>query len=191
MNGLTCMTTWVDVSYDVHNDMRVHTGGCITLGSDMIHCKSSKQKLNTKSSTETQVVGASDYIPFTIQVKYFIEAQGYAVEKNDFNQDNNSDIRLEKNGKDSSRQATRHIKIRYFFMKDRIREDDFNIIHCPTEIMVADQFTKLLQGPLFIKLRNVIMGYSYPSTLTVKTSPSDEERVEIRTVIPVTKISRI
>ena len=66
MNGLTCMTTWVDVSYDVHNDMRVHTGGCITLGSDMIHCKSSKQKLNTKSSTETQVVGASDYIPFTI-----------------------------------------------------------------------------------------------------------------------------
>ena len=87
MDGLTFMNTWVDAYYAVHNDMRRHTGGCITLRSGMIHCKSSKQKLNTKTSTETEVVGASDYLPFTIWVKYFIETQGYAVKKNDFNQD--------------------------------------------------------------------------------------------------------
>ena len=42
MDGLTFMNTWVDAYYAVHNDMRRHTGGCITLRSGMIHCKSSK-----------------------------------------------------------------------------------------------------------------------------------------------------
>ena len=64
-------------------------------------------------------------------------------------------------------------------MKDRVREDEINIIYCPTEIMVADYFTKPLQGSLFAKLRNVIMEYYHPSTLLKMSSSSDEERVEI------------
>ena len=69
------MTIWFDASYAVHDDMRGHTGGFMTLVSGMVHCESSKQKLNTKSSTECEVVGASDYLPFTIHMKYFIEAK--------------------------------------------------------------------------------------------------------------------
>ena len=102
-----------------------------------------------------------------------------------------SGIRLEKNGKASSGKATRHINIRYFFIKDRIRDNKINITQCPTKIMVADYFTKPLQGSLFIKLSNAIMGYSYSNTSTVEASPSDEERVEIKIVIPVTKVSCI
>ena len=66
-------------------------------------------------------------------------------------------------------------------MKDRVCEDEINIIYGPTEIMVADYFTKSLQGSLFVKLRNVIMGYSHPITLLIMSSQSDEERVEIST----------
>ena len=87
-DGLTFLTTWVDTSYTVHDDTRGHTGGCMTLDSGMIHCKYSKQKLNTKSSTECEVVGASEYLPFTIYMTYFIEAQGYQVRENNVNQDN-------------------------------------------------------------------------------------------------------
>ena len=112
---MTCVTTWVNASYAVHDDMRGHTGGCITLGDGMIHYKSSKQKLNTKSLTESEVVGASKYLPFTIRCKYFIEAQGYLVKKNDSNHDNTTGVRLEKNGKASSGQQTRHVNIRFFF----------------------------------------------------------------------------
>ena len=43
IDGLTLMTTWVDASYAMHDDMRGHTGGFITLGSSMIHYKSSEQ----------------------------------------------------------------------------------------------------------------------------------------------------
>ena len=121
----------------------------MTLESGIIHYRSSKQKLNTKSSTECEVVGASYYLPFTIYMKYFIEAQRYQVSKNDFNPDNQVSMILEKNGRASSGQNTRHIHIRYFFMKDRIREDEIHIIYCPTEIMVVDCFTKLLRGALF------------------------------------------
>ena len=94
--GLTFMKTWVDASYAVHPNMRGHTGGCLTLGRGMLHGISSKQKLNTKSSTECEVVGTSDYLPFPIWFKFFLEAQGYPVKGNDFNQDNTSAISLEK-----------------------------------------------------------------------------------------------
>jgi hypothetical protein len=39
--------------------MRGHTGGAMSFGTGIIHGKASKQKLNTKSSTETEVVGAT------------------------------------------------------------------------------------------------------------------------------------
>jgi len=53
--GLDCLETWVDASYATHGDMRGHTGAVSTLGKGVVHTKSSKQKMNTKSSTETEV----------------------------------------------------------------------------------------------------------------------------------------
>jgi hypothetical protein len=57
---ITVMQTWVDASYAVHSDMKSHTGGTISFGRGTIMSKSSKQKLNTKSSTKAELVGASD-----------------------------------------------------------------------------------------------------------------------------------
>ena len=175
--GLTFMKYWVDASYAIHPDMRGHTGGCLTLGRGMLHSRSLKQKLNTKSSTECEVIGTSDYLPFPIWFKFFIEAQDYKLKGNELNQDNTSAIRLEKNGKLSSGQQTRHINIRYFFIKDRVKEDNINIVYCPTERMVADYFTKPLQGSLFKKLRDVIMGHTHPDSLLEAAPPLVEERV--------------
>ena len=131
----------------------------------MIYYKSSKKKLNTKSSTECEVVGASDYLPFTIYTKHFIEAQGYKVREKTFNQDNQTFMKLEKNGRTSNGQKTRDINIRYFFIKDRIKIDEMNIIYCPTEIIAADYFTKPLQYAIFKKLRSIIMGWTHPSSV--------------------------
>lgn len=97
--------------------MRGHTGGCITLGWGMLHIILPKQKLNTKSLTECEVIGTSDHIPFPIWFQYFNEIQYYKLQGNELNQDNTSTIRLEKNGKMSSVQQTRHINIRYLLLK--------------------------------------------------------------------------
>jgi hypothetical protein len=62
-DDLEKICTWVDASYAVHPDMKSHTSGIMSLGTGGILCKSTKQKLNTKSSTEAELVGASDYLP--------------------------------------------------------------------------------------------------------------------------------
>jgi hypothetical protein len=100
-NNIGIMKTWVDTSYVVHNDMKSHTGGVVSFGQGAIMSKSSKQKLNTKSSTEAELVGASNYLPYPILANKFLEAQGYALKENIFYQDNQSTIRFEKNGRKS------------------------------------------------------------------------------------------
>jgi hypothetical protein len=91
---------------------------------------------------------------------YFLEAQGYKIDNNILYQDNKSSILLETNGRGSSGKRTRHINVRYFFIKDRVESKEIRIEYCPTGIMVADYFTKPLQGVMFRTLRDMIMGNS-------------------------------
>jgi hypothetical protein len=158
--------------------MKSHTGGVISFGLGGIMCKSSKQKLNTKSSTEAELVGASDYIPNTIWLKNFLQEQGYDIKENFFEQDNESAIRLETNGRASAGSKSRHINIRYFFIKDRVQIEGITIRHCPTLQMLADFFTKPLQGSLFKVFRDVILGYKHISILSPTSPVMHEERVE-------------
>ena len=170
--------TWVDASFAVHDDMRSHTGGVISFGRGAILCKSKKQKINTKSSTEAELIGASDYLPHTLYVKMFMEAQGYPIAKAIFYQDNESAIKMERNGKASCGQRSRHIDIRYFFITDHSKRQGIDIVHCPTEDMLADFFTKPLQGSLFRKFRGVLLGHDHTNSLAyhaLRTTP--EERV--------------
>jgi len=64
--SLTIFKTWADASYAPHDDMRSHTGGCSSLGIGVFMSKSIKQKLNSKSSTEAELIGASDILPFIL-----------------------------------------------------------------------------------------------------------------------------
>jgi hypothetical protein len=138
-----------------------------------------KQSINTKSSTEAELIGASDYLPNTIYVKMFMAAQGHRTTKATFYQDNESAIKMESNGKASCGQRSRHIDIRYFFITDHVKQQSITIEHCPTGIMLADFFTKPLQGSLFRMYRSVLLGEVPHSALSV-TSPTagNEERVE-------------
>ena len=172
------METWVDASYAVHHDMKSHTGGVITLGTGAIMSKSSKQKLNTKSSTEAELVGASDYTPNAIWAAKFLDAQGYTLTANVLHQDNQSAIRLKRNGRRSCSKKSRHIDIRYFYLKDLIQRGELEVQYCATENMVADFFTKPLQGNLFNKLKAVIMGKATHESLQTLNPPrSSQERV--------------
>jgi hypothetical protein len=110
------MKWYVGASFAVHPNMRGHSGGGLTLGQGFPLVSSMKQKLNTRSSTETEVVGADDFIPAICWTRYFLKAQGYHVNDNVLFQDNQSVMLLEKNnGKASSTKRTKHINIRYFF----------------------------------------------------------------------------
>jgi hypothetical protein len=73
-------------------------------------------------------------------------------------QDNKSTFLLEKNGKASSSKCTKHINIRYFFITDHIYKGNVSLVWCPTGDMIRDFMTKPLQGALFWKFRDKIMG---------------------------------
>jgi hypothetical protein len=163
--NLNIVKWWIDASYAVHCDMRSHTGGTMSMGTGAPYSTSKKQKLNTKSSTEAELVGVNDVLPQALWTKYFMEAQGYGV-STILNQDNQSTIKLSENGRASSGQGTRHINIRYFFITDRIARKEVAIQYCPTKEMVADYFTKPLQGELFYKFRDQIMGVVPMDTIT-------------------------
>jgi len=70
---------WVDASFATHCDMRSHTGGIMSLGKGAIFASSKRQRINTKSSTEAQLVGINDASPQILWTRYFLEAQGYPV----------------------------------------------------------------------------------------------------------------
>ena len=97
-------------------------------------------------------------MPAICWTQYFMEAQGYGVDDTHALQDNRSSILLEKNGKASSSKRTKHINIRYYFVTDRIAMNELSVHWCPTEDMIADFATKPLQGALFRKFRDQIMG---------------------------------
>ena len=82
-DSLSQLCTWVDSAYGVNPDLKFHTDGCMSFGYGMVRCNSSKHKLNTKSSTESEVFGVSDYLPYNIGF-LFMGAQGYEIKQKKF-----------------------------------------------------------------------------------------------------------
>ena len=138
--------------------MKSHTGGTLTLGKGAIVSICSGQKLNTRSSTEAELVGVDDCMCKVLWLRYFMEAQGYPPEDVVVYQDNKSAILLEENGRASIGRRTRFIKLRYFFITDRIKANEVRVEYCPTKEMVSDFLTKPLQGQLFYKLHFLLMN---------------------------------
>lgn len=149
---------FIDASYAIHRDMKGHTGGGMTMGKGAIFSKSTKQKINTTSSTETEVVGVDDVLPQVLWTNYFMQAQGWYSDQTIVYQDNKSAILLENNGKLSSSKRTKHINVRYYFVKDCIERKELKIEFCGTEEMWADFFTKPLQGKKFQEFRKIILN---------------------------------
>ena len=160
----------IDASFAVHMDMKSHTGYCLTMGTGAVISGSIKQKITTRSSTESELVGVDDTITFIEWTSLFMKDQvkDYpdddplkSLGKNNLaKQDNTSSIKLGRNGRRSCGQRTRHINIRYFYITDKINDGTVAVTYCPTKEMISDYFTNPLQGSLFRQHRNAIMGVS-------------------------------
>ena len=71
-----------DASFAVHQDYKSHTGGAMTMGKGVILSVSKKQKLNTRSSTEAELVAVDDGMGSMSWTELFLEAQGHQVDDN-------------------------------------------------------------------------------------------------------------
>jgi hypothetical protein len=149
---------YVDASYGVHEDMKSHTGCTIGIGRGPVYAKSTGQKLNTKSSAESELVALSDSAGQIIWTRNFLIAQGYNIDAATVYEDNQATIAMVNNGKSNS-ERTRHIAIRFYFVADRVASKEIKIEYMETGSMIADILTKPLQGALFKRLRDMLLNW--------------------------------
>jgi hypothetical protein len=151
------VTTSVDTAFGVHEDGKSHTGAASTVGKGSIRHVSKRQSLVSKSSTESELIGASDEISPAIGLRNYLIEQGYKVGPVRLEQDNRSTMTLMKKGKSSSAKM-RHVDIRYYFIKDRIDKGEVTLAETSTDDIVGDFLSKAVQGESFKKKRAILMN---------------------------------
>jgi hypothetical protein len=150
----------LDASFAVNPDYKSHTGATMSYGDGKgaVQLISRKQKLNTKSSTKSELVGVDNVSVMILCTKLFLEAQGYEIKKNVLYQDKESAILLDTNGKKSSGKRTRELNIRSFFLTDQVEKGNVTNEYCPTDDMAGNFHNKPLQGKKLQKFKNAILG---------------------------------
>ena len=122
----------------VHSSHAVHadTRGCVWLyagmGKRVVMTSANRIKLNTPSSTETEIVGLGEKLPKCIWFWQFREAQNGYVDKDVLYQDNKSNVILENNGIQSARRGSKHIHVHFYLIINWIKKKEFKIMYCPT-----------------------------------------------------------
>jgi len=169
---------WVDSSYAVHPDMPSHSGIIMSLGKGATYSTSCKQKLNTKSSTEAELVAIDDMVGQIIWTRNFLIRQGIRITTaTNIYQDNKSTILLAENGKGSSSRQTKHLDVRYFFVTNKIKKGGIKISYCPTHEMIGDFFTKPLQGAQLVRMRSKILNLPSDASVTAHRSVLGKSKV--------------
>ena len=154
-----CVRMYVDAAYGVHADGKSYTGSCIVIGDvGSVHCKSSKQSIVTKSSTEAELVALFDSTNQGLYLRNFLIDQGYLMGPAIVYQDNTSCIALVDRGR-SGAEITRHIGIRYFWLRERIEKREAVVQYKGTKEMYANILTKPLQGAQFLYERKSLTGW--------------------------------
>ena len=89
---------------------------------------STKQRLNTRSSTESEIVAVDNFHPKMLWALRFMQCQGYMLEMKLY-QDNKSTITLEAKVRSSLGKRSSTISIHYFSIKDSVDRGNIEIIH--------------------------------------------------------------
>ena len=153
--------SYVDAAYGVHDTGESRSGLVVTINGSPVLWKSSKQAIVTKSSTEAELVALTDGSTDIIWLRQMLNAQGFDIGPVKVAEDNQPVLAM-LDRKSHGVARTRHINIRYFFIIDRVKSGDLELHHVPTDLMLADIFTKPLVGGPFIRMQARLMGRAEP-----------------------------
>ena len=119
---------YTDIAFAVHTEMQSQQGVVITLGGGCVYAKSGKQKVNTKSTTESELVGMVEGLPQGVWTRNFLESLGYDFGESRavvVHQDNMGTEAMVAKGRPTS-SRTRHMHIRYFFAHDLAKRGEIS-----------------------------------------------------------------
>ena len=170
------ITGFSDSDWGSDPESRQSTSGYIfNLGLGPIAWKSSRQPIVACSSTEAEYIALADASREGSWIKTMITELGFQQsEQIIIYEDNQGCIAISKHRRADKR--TKHIDIKYHYVRDQIERGEIKIEYCPTEKMVADAMTKPLNVVKFKTCRDLMGLMPAPAGLTggVEATPASK-----------------
>ena len=141
--------------------MKGHSG-CLIFDEcgNLLYASSTKQKLMSKSSTDAEIIAVHSSMNSIEEIRDLFNELNGEINPVCLYQDNLSAKFLMEHG-DSSSDKSKHMKIRYFYIKEKVDETIINIEYRDTDRMWADLLTKpLTQKKKFFDCRSQLRGHS-------------------------------
>ena len=133
------------------NDRKSTSGYLFFIGSAPVSWRSKKQSCVALSSAEAEYVALASAAQEAMWMKQLLSEISGGVETILIYEDNQSAIQMAKNPQFHGR--SKHIAIRYHFIRDAVNKKCVTLKYCPTDQMTADMLTKGLGKEQFSKLR--------------------------------------
>ncbi|WVZ63714.1 hypothetical protein U9M48_013322 [Paspalum notatum var. saurae] len=153
-------------------DRKSTSGTCQLLGTSLVSWSSRKQASVSLSTTEAEYIAAASCCSQLLWMKATLSDFGLRFGKIPLLVDSTSAISVAKNPVLHSR--TKHIDVRFHFLRDHYEKGDIDLVHVASENQLADIFTKPLEFGAFVRLRVIVNGTSPP----MDWRPSDGLEVE-------------
>ena len=141
------------------NDYKSTTGYLFLLGGTAVTWKSKKQSCVALSTAEAEYMALSSAAQEAIWMRELNSDLGNPQSQPTLvYEDNQSAIAMTKNPQFHGR--TKHINIKYHYVREQVSKDKICLEYCPTEDMLADALTKGIGPEKFEKLRSLYGMYN-------------------------------
>ena len=152
------ISVFADANYaQKTDDRRSVSGVAVTVGKSSVSKFSSTQKIVTLSTTEAEYVALGDGVKEALFVKGVLSFITPFISENciKVSVDNDGAISLANNPLSSAR--TKHIDVRFHFIRELTRSKTISVEYVPTEEQRADILTKALTGAIYKEHRGFLM----------------------------------
>ncbi|WVZ80794.1 hypothetical protein U9M48_028245 [Paspalum notatum var. saurae] len=135
-------------------DRKSTSGTCQLLGTSLVSWSFRKQASVSLSTTEAEYIAAASCCSQLLWMKATLSDFGLRFGRIPLLVDATSAISVAKNPVLHSR--TKHIDVRFHFLRDHYEKGDIDLVHVVTQIQLANIFTKPLEFSAFVRLRGEI-----------------------------------
>ena len=152
------LVAYSDASYANNVDDRKSTSAYLFLkNGGAVSWRSKKQSIIAKSPMESEYIALTDAVKEGQWLSHLEKSLRGKTDVITYYEDNQSAIHTAKNPIHYDR--SKHIDVRYHFIRDLVRKKEIEIVYLPTAEMIVNALTKPIQRVLNDKLR-AIMGLS-------------------------------
>jgi len=135
-----------DADGSMHEERKAVSGYAFLIDGGAVSWSSKKQEVIALSTTEAEYVATTHAAKEALWLRSLIgEVFGRPTEPTTLYGDNQSAIALAKDHQYHAR--TKHIDVRFHFIRWVIDNGQLRLVYCPTDSMVADTLTKALPSP--------------------------------------------